>query len=900
MAQTHTSASTEKKIHTLADLIDALANNGNGQALYALRKQDVRVIERATLKKKVHRCAAALIDAGLGKGDRVVLWAGNSPEWIIACLSVIRAGARVVPLDVQLESNALERIIKDSAPRFILTEEKRLARLEELSCDLPQTLLIQEPENKGESLWELAGEAELPKLTEDDDAVLFYTSGTTGPPKGVPLTHKNLAFQVNRILAEDLAREDDRLLLPLPLHHVYPFTVGLLFPLASKIPIVLPLALTGPQIVRAVKEGQVSVICGVPRLYRALCDAIRGRFEEKGKLVLRLFSQCLRLNAFIRLKFGLNVGKVLLYPLHRKIGSRLRLVASGGSPLDPELARSLEGLGWQVVIGYGLTETSPLLTINPPGTGRFESVGRAIEGVEIKLEESAGDEEGYGEVLARGPNVFSGYYQLPDKSKEALTDDGWFRTGDLGTMDKDGYLKLQGRVSSLIVTESGENITPEEVEEAYERSPQVKEIGVLNEDGQLVALVVPEGGAEEGDRKKIADALSKTAEDLPSYWQLADVALTTRSLPRTRLGKIRRHLLEERYHEAKGGEEQEPRKKPLPVEEMSGEDRDLLENAAAKTTWEWLAGRYSDQGLTPDSRLETDLGIDSLEWLTVTVEVGERVGIELDEKAIAELESVRDLLQKVATEEHEGDKEFLGEPLENARDVLSDQQKNWLAAPGWLMSHVRRSLFSINAFIVKHYFDLEVSGLDNLPEGPCVFSPNHLSSLDPLVLAAVLPREALEKTWWGGWTGIAFGNPFMRVVSRLGNVIPVDPRRAVVSSLAFAASVLHKQRNLAWFPEGQRSPDGELRSFKPGIGMLLERFPTPVVPILIEGTRELLPIGRFWPRRGMVKITIGTPCDPREMVEDNQERREKADAIAKKLRKEILDLQEKDSGESAQ
>lgn len=898
MVRKNSSTSSLEAFHTLTDLIDALEEDGSRPALCSLRKQDMRIIERATLKNMSHHCAGTLIHAGLNKGDHVILWAGNSPEWIIACLAVIRAGGIVVPLDVQLESHNLERIIKDCSPRFILTEEKRLDRLDELSCDIPRELLIQKPEHHGESLWELEEEDDPPQLTEEDGAVLFYTSGTTGPPKGVPLTHKNLAFQINRIRAEDLTRDADRLLLPLPLHHVYPFSVGLLFPLAEKIPVVLPSALTGPQIVRAVKEGGVSVICGVPRLYRALYDAIRGRFEQKGKLALRLFSHCLRLTSFIRLKFHLNLARIVLYPLHRKVGPRLRLVASGGSPLDPDLARALEGLGWQVVIGYGLTETSPLLTINPPGTGRFDSVGRAIEGVEIKLDSSAGKQEGAGEVLVRGPNVFSGYYQLPEKSKKALSDDGWFRTGDLGTIDDDGYLKLQGRVSSLIVTESGENITPEEVEEAYEHSPLVKEIGVLEADGQLVALVVPEGGAANDDRKKVAEALSTTAEDLPSYWQLADIALTTRSLPRTRLGKIRRHLLAERYREAKGGEHK-PRKKPLPVEEMSGEDRDLLENTAARTTWDWLADHYKDQGLTPDAQLKSDLGIDSLEWLTVTVEVGERVGIELDEKTIAELETVRDLLQRVTAAEHEGAKEFAGEPLESPEEALSDKQKKRLAASGWLKNNVRRSLMLFNAFFVKHYFDLEVCGSDNIPDQPCVFAPNHLSSLDPVVIAAVLPQEVLDKTWWGGLTGIAFGNPLMRVVSYLGNVIPVDSRHAVVSSLAFAAAVLRKDRNLVWFPEGRRSPDGGLESFKPGIGLLLERFPTTVVPVFIEGTHDRLPIGRFWPRRGTIRIVFGKACNPQELVRGQQGDREKADLIAKNLRKEVIALQKKDPSENS-
>ncbi len=892
MPRNNAPLSRQGEYRTLADLIESLDEEGNNPAILSMGRNDVQKIDRATLKKWIEDSACALAEAGVQKGDRVILWAGNSPEWIIACLAVIRAGGWIVPLDVQLESDTFERVVENCSPRLILSDEKRRSRLDKLSADLPQIQQI-DPQEQGESFWQLQGKSDLPQLTEDDGAVLFYTSGTTGPPKGVPLTHGNLTFQVNRILALDLAQKNDRLLLPLPLHHVYPFTVGLLLPLAARIPVTLPHALTGPQILRAIKETQVTAICGVPRLYAALYDAINERFAARGKFFAALFSQILGLSSFLRLKTGWNAGKFLLFPIHRQMGPQLRLVASGGSALDEELARRLEGLGWEVVIGYGLTETSPLLTFNPPGSLRFDTVGKPIEGIELKLDRDRADQEADGEVLARGPSVFSHYYKMPEKSREAFTEDGWFRTGDLGSIDEQGFLKLQGRASTLIVTESGENITPEEVEKAYENASGIKEIGVLEEQGRLVALIVPEEGTGQTDQQKIRTTLAQRAEDLPSYWQLSDTALSTRSLPRTRLGKIRRHLLEERYQQAKSGKEKAPRKVPIPVEEMSGEDQVLLDNPAARKTWDWLSERYADQGLSPDSQLQSDLNVDSLEWLTLTVEIGERTGVELGEETIAGIKTVRDLLNEVADKEQEGDRNFSGEPLENPESVLSDEQKRWLSPPGWFLRHLRRPIAALNRFAVKRYFNLQVSGLENLPREHCVFTPNHLSSLDPFVLAAVLPQEELEKTWWGGWTGIAFHNPLTRAGSRLANAIPIDPARAVVSSLAFGASVVRNEANLVWFPEGQRSPDGELQSFKPGIGLILEHYPTLAVPVLIEGTGELLPTGKLWPRRGSVRITFGPPCDPREIVEANQNAREKADATAEALQYRIQSLQKK-------
>ncbi|MDO3380185.1 AMP-binding protein [Geoalkalibacter halelectricus] len=891
MGESSQKSSGKSKFKTLAHLIDALAEEGRKTAINALRKDDERQISRSRLREKVHQTAAALVESGVSKGQAVVLWAENSPQWIIACLAILRSGGRVVPLDVQLDRKALERILEDCDPVLLVTNAALHDRLKELSCDIPRTLFLDHEDSKDEdSLWSLQGGADLPEIGADDEATMFYTSGTTGPPKGVPLTHGNLIFQINRILATDLTRPDDRVLLPLPLHHVYPFVIGMFLPLAAKIPIILPYAMTGPQILRALRQAQVSVICGVPRLYRALYDAINQRIGNKSERLARIFTCLVQECARINQKVGWNPGKALFYPLRRRLGPHLRLLASGGSPLAPEMARFFEGLGWQVAIGYGLTETAPLLTLNPPDSGRYDSVGKAISGVQLKLDLDKGENEGEGEVLALGPNVFRGYYKMEEKSKEAFTSEGWFRTGDLGSIDDQGYLRLSGRASTLIVTESGKNINPEEVEEAYSQSSAIKEIGVLEDEGHLVALIVPETSDEEDQREHIKQALEEVAKDLPSYWQVTDFSLTSRSLPRTRLGKIRRHLLEEQYHKAQSGEKQQESKGAMALEDMSGEDRSLLVNSAARAVWDWLVERYAEKGLTPDTRLQGDLGIDSLEWLTVTVEVGERTGIELEEEVIAEVETVRDLLERVAAEEEEGSAGFSGEPLENPEEALSDEQKRWLQPGGAVMGFLRKTLYALNRLVVKNYFHVEVAGLENLPEGHFVLAPNHLSNLDAPVIAAILPKKALENTWWGGWTGAVFDNFLLKTLSHVANVVPVDPRRAVISSLAFGCEVLRHERNLVWFPEGQRSPDGQLRPFKAGIGMVLSRYPAPVVPVSIDGTFEVLPRGKFWPRRGRIRVVFGTARNPEEIGDAEETSQERAKKIARQLQEDVEGL----------
>ncbi|QIN79925.1 AMP-binding protein [Rubrobacter marinus] len=407
----------------------------------------------------------------------------------------------------------------------------------------------------------------MPEVGPEDPAALFYTSGTTGTPKGVPLTHGNLRFQTSTILGADLLEESDRILLPLPLHHVYPFVIGLLTPLSAGLPIVLPRSLTGPQLVRALKEGEVSLIVGVPRLYDALFSGIEERAKGGGRVAASLFDRAMRLSMDVRRRTGLDAGKLLMAPLRKRIGPRLRVLASGGAPLDPALAEKLEGMGWRVAVGYGLTETSPILSLKLPDGGKLASVGRPVPGITVRVDPSAmPDEEdgaerterpnGEGEILARGPGVFSGYRNRPEETEGVLDEDGWFRTGDLGYFDDDGYLYVTGRASTLIVTEGGKNVQPEPVEEAYARSPAIAEVGVLQKDGRLVAVVVPERD-EVGDDagQAIRAAVEEGSKRLPSYQRVSDYAVTREPLEYTQLGKLRRHLLPERYDRAKAGDE---------------------------------------------------------------------------------------------------------------------------------------------------------------------------------------------------------------------------------------------------------------------------------------------------------------------------------------------------------
>ncbi|MFN2367155.1 MAG: AMP-binding protein [Desulfurivibrionaceae bacterium] len=901
---------------TVQDLIRDLPEYGEKQAIVAFRKEDAEIQTYEDLFGAVARLGSGLVKTIKQEDETVALCGGNSPAWVIAALAVIYSGHVLLPVDQQADGETLEHIFRDSGAGVIFADGETAEKI--IALDLPEKPRIYRLDiNEGEEGWFAAAAVEPedpPGVAPDQTAVLFYTSGTTGAPKGVPLSHANLVSQPEAIVQTAFIIAGDRVLLPLPLHHVYPFVVGMLTPLAMGLPLIFPDSLTGRAIIRAVAEGGATIIIGVPRLYRTLYDGIRSRITERGRIAALAFDGLLGLSKLLRRRFGLLAGRRLFAFIHHQFGSSLRLLASGGSALDEQLGRNLEGLGWQVAVGYGLTETSPILTVNLPGSGRLGSAGKAIKGVEISIAEAADSPtspaasgisaEKTGEVLVRGPNVFGGYLHLPEKTREAFTEEGWYRTGDIGLLDQEGFLYLRGRTKTLMVTESGENLQPDEIEEIYGAHPAIREIGVFLNKGRLTGIIVPDlkmtEQGESGIEEIVRRAVAEKSGGLPSYKALDEYVITRQSLPRTRLGKIRRHLLEERYRQAKKEKEEEGGGGgALPLAEMSDRDQALLEDRNAKEIWNWLSRKYTDRKLTPDSSPRFDLGIDSLEWLDVSLEVQQRTGIELGEEAIGNIETVRDLLEEVGRQAQSGSGVSPERPLRDPEAVLDDEQKRWLQSLGPVMSLMRRGMYYLNRLLMKILFRLEVVGRENLPgSGRYLIAPNHLSFLDPLIITAAIPYPVLSRTFFAGWTGIAFRNPLFRFVSRLAQAVPIDYQHAVSSSLAFGSAVLNRKKNLIWFPEGGRSPDGTLQEFKAGIALLLEHHDVEVVPVYIDGTYEALPRGARFPRFRKITVVFGKPLSRDKLGEGRMEEGGR-DRIRNGLRDEVARLGKKTGKEDA-
>lgn len=867
-----------KHYKSFLSVYESFEKQGEKQAIIQVRQDDALFVTFSQFSNQIKKAAAGLKKAGIKPGDRVLIQGDNCPAWMMMVFAVILAGGVVVPLDAQLDSHLTAYVIKDCDVKLAFLMAKKETYLRQTHPEITIPIYHLDGEMGSSQYWEILLSDEPITFSEPDlesIAVQFYTSGTTGMPKGVPLTHYNILFELNTFIDLQIQKPTDRVLNPLPFHHVYPFVGCLLAVLSLGLPIILPSALTGPQLVRAMQIGDATVIIAVPGLLRALYQGIIGKAQGAGGLSSAVFNLLFGLNKFLIRSFDLNLGRVLLFSLHKKIGPKLRLLFSGGAALPADIAIGLEGLGWEVCTGYGLTETSPLLTLNLRPKCNLHSAGHVLDGTEIKIDPtsySGEPVEGYltGEVLAKGKNVFGGYHNLPEVNKRVFTEDGWFRTGDLGYFDKNGFLFLKGRISSMIVTEEGKNIDPEALEEVFLQQPAISEVAVLERKGKLVAIIIPnlktlhDQGKEEIS-KAIGLAIMKASEDLPTYKRLVDYVITTEPIPRTRLNKIKRHELLKLYEKQKASEEQGHQTfgRPIAIEEMSEADRDLLDQQGAKVIWDWLCRKYSDYALTPDSNMQFDLGIDSIEWLNLSLEIRQQAGLELTEEIMARIVRVRDLLKEVSTMKKISALSPQFNPFDNPEAALTDEQKIWLKSLNPFQKVASSFFYSLNRAFIRLFFPVKAEGQNRIPSGmQCIFAPNHISELDSFLIASTLKNEFLQSVQWAGWVGATHQNPFRRFVSRIIGIVPIDPQHALMSNLTYGAAAIKRGKQLFWFPEGMISLDGKLGDFRPGVGILSREFNIPIVPILVKGTDHAFPRGSKWVKRVPLTVVFGEPVLP--------------------------------------
>lgn len=855
----------------------------------------------AEMLEAIRAVAYRLRVEGIEFGDRVALIGENHPHWAIAYLGMLFAGVVCVPVDPHGEIDTIRNFFENSEAKmaFVGAEsvETYAAVCEKLGKTLPAVILEAAELPEGHPIeyasfddWmnteRPAGHDETPPAKPDDIAVLIYTSGTTGTPKGVPLSHGNIFYETRGCLEVMNIKDTEVVLSVLPLFHVFAQVVNLwcMASIGGKICYITELA--PAEITKAFETKQITLLTGVPRLWYLFHKKIFDTVAAQSKIVQWLFRIMLATNGFLRDSFSINLGRTFFGKVHDSFGGKLNITISAGSRFDEKIARDYHSLGFTMIQGYGLSETSGAVTATRFEDNVVGSVGKAVNYAEIKLGEL--NDEGAGEVLIRGKMVFDGYYKNPEATKEAFTEDGWFRSGDLGKFDKNGHLFIVGRSKDVIALPNGKNIHPEDLEVKYLKSPLVEELailGVKDEGGaagaeKLIAVVVPDfaylkANNISNSREAIRYALDDLGRSLPEYQRVRNYVIHTEPLPRTATRKIKRfELMKQLRSNGLADQEEQPKQKL----EFTAEERAMMESPAGKAVAAIITKNLRDAvEIHPAMNLEIDLGLDSLGRAEVFAALEQAFNTEFDGDAAQAL-TVADTIKLI--ESHTDSDELsadvstdlnwhkiLNQPNENGMEELRGVFKNKpIFRPFAFVCYRIFNLFC------RVFFRLEVGNIEELRkmERPFIIAPNHQSYIDPFVLCSNYPYDIFGHTFHVG-AAMYFKSAFMTWLAKLLNVVPIDPDSQLIRSMRSGAVGLQKGFVLNIYPEGERAYDGELHDFKRGAAILAAELDVPILPVALDGLQNVWARRSWRIRAAKVKIHFGEAFYAKDVLTGNEQ-----------------------------
>jgi long-chain acyl-CoA synthetase len=542
-----------KEIKSLGEIFEKSSKNFPNKL--ALKKGGTEYTY-AQLRDAVIKMKNYLLGLGLKKGDRFSVIGENGPEWAIGYLAIMRAGLVCVPLDPLLKENEIIHVLRESEARGVLSSESHIYKIEAVQDELKNLKWI----IPLGSIKELDAGEDIPagEIDPDSLAVLIFTSGTTGTSKAVMLSHKNIISNIRSFAPVITLDENDTMVSIIPMHHTFEGTCGFLYPLYCGAAIYYPPSLKPNDLQATMKSAKVTCLVAVPLLFEKFLRAVHrkvGKSPVPTKILFNTMSGIGSVLKFLR--------KPLFTKVRREMGlENIKTAIAGGAALPAKVAKGLELFGIPVLQGYGLTESSPVISVNPLKNPKNDSVGLPIPDVEVKINDP--DTNGIGEILVRGPNVMLGYYKNKQATDEVLKE-GWLCTGDLGHTDKDGYLYIIGRMKSLIVTPTGKNIYPEELEEKLIKSEWIEEVLVVprinpeTKKEEICAIIYPDyqllehHGISKGitlseqDIQSIyKDEVKKCNENLPVYKKITRFEIREEEFPKTTTKKIKRHLFIER------------------------------------------------------------------------------------------------------------------------------------------------------------------------------------------------------------------------------------------------------------------------------------------------------------------------------------------------------------------
>ncbi len=778
----------------------------------------------------------------------------NRPEWVYSFYSVWDKKEVNVVLDASSNPNEIAYVINDSQPKTIICSDFSEERILEAITianyqDKARIINIDKENIDFNSIGSEYDNVTLQNPEGDETAVMLYTSGTTGSPKGVMLSSNNIIGEIDGIVEKDVLQANDQMIALLPFHHILPLMATLLLPLREGASIVFVEKIASKEILDVLEKNNISVMVGVPRVFKLFYDSIKQQIQAKF-ITRKIYAIAEKINSK-------RFSRMIFSKVHKKFGGHLNVMVSGGAKLDPEIATFFNVLGFTVCEGYGLTETSPVLAVNSIKYNKVGTVGKALYNTELKIVDE--------ELWVKGPQIMKGYYNKPEKTAEVMTEDGWFKTGDLAEIDKDGYLTIRGRKNSMIVLSNGKNIDPETVENKIMglSGPLIKEIGILGHEDKLAAIIVPDllEFRKQGINniqtylKDIIENYNLTASN---YKKVLDYKLVEDELPKTRLGKTKRFMLPDLYKKDEKVKEK--------VEEPQTQEYQAIKEFVAK-----LKG--FEPG--PEENLELDLGMDSLDKVELLAYVESTFGIKIDEEKFAEMPNLK-LLSEYISEKAEF---FMNSEVDWKKII--DKAPNREIKNGWLINALRPLIY----VILKMYFRLKIDRTNKISDEPQIFVSNHQSFVDALVLGALIPSKIQKKTFFLAINWY-FKKGIMKYVADNGNIILVDIDKNVKETVEEIALHIKNGKNVLIFPEGARTKNGKVGKFKKVFAIIAKELNVNVQCLGIKGGYEAYSRFMKFPLPKRIEVTVLEKIKPEGTYE---EIRERAENIIKNYAEQLIE-----------
>ncbi|MBO4777679.1 MAG: AMP-binding protein [Bacteroidales bacterium] len=765
------------------------------------------------------------------KPSKVLIYADNSDEWVLAFYGCIRTGATIVPVDAQSTTKELAYILRDCTPECIITDEAKKDTVNKAMeiANITSTVLTANDikRNPDTPVTDIVVEE------MERTMLLIYTSGTTGSPKGVMISVKNIEFNVNSVSVDvPIFTAERNVMVLLPLHHAFPLMGTMIGPLSVGATIYIAESLSAESILGTLKRGKIAIFVGVPRLYEILSGKIMETINSS--IVTKLLYKT------VQLLNSQKISKVVFKKVHDKFGGHLLYLVSGGASLPKEIGSIFKTLGFSVLEGYGMTETAPMICFTRPWNIRIGYVGEALKGVQVKIDEN-------GEVCVKGDNVMQGYYNRPEETAQVIKD-GWLHTGDMGEIDNN-YIKITGRIKDIIVTANGKNINPEEVEqEIMKESPCIKEIGVFLHNGVLQCIIVPQM-VELRDKslnnmnEVLRMEIEKYNQSVAQYKRIKNIHIYSGELPKTRLMKIQRFKLQSL------------------IEQNNEETKTETETPRSEVYLRLKKFIDSETGCNANENdhFEIDLAIDSLGKIALLTYVEQVFKISITEMQLDELNTLNKLTAYVEQNQTEG---TINTNI-SWKEILSTKKYSTKVPKAGIIqaicSHFVRFLMH-----AVYMFNYRKHGNFEMPKQPCIIVANHRSALDGYFITSKLRPNVVKKTFFFAKEKHLHSR-FAHFMARKNNVILMDINKNVRDSLQQMAAVLQAGKNVIIFPEGTRSNDNKLKTFKDSFAILSKELNVPVVPVAISGSERAV-FNKIYIPRPFAKISIDflTPVIPKK------------------------------------